>query len=132
MSNGIHTAVTPPYDTPVARPGQQVIEGVDIATGVVGIGSAVGLLIISGPLAPFLAVAGGLSAIWGTSRAISDLVDRGNHGQTIDPFEDDTARMLWLGVAANIASFGAIGVTMRVSAVAARGIQLSNALNFFN
>ncbi|CAF4906245.1 unnamed protein product [Pieris macdunnoughi] len=131
VSNGNHTAVTPPYDTPVARVENKVVEGVDIAAGVIGIGSAVGLMILSGPFAPVLAIAGGASAIWGTTRAVSELVDRGDHGQTIDPFKDETARMLWLGVAANIAGFGAMGVSMRVSAVAARGIQLSNALKVF-
>ncbi|CAH4037514.1 unnamed protein product [Pieris brassicae] len=131
VSNGKHTAVTPPYDTPVAGVDNQVIEGVDTAAGVIGIGSAVGLIVLSGPFAPFFIVAGGASAIWGTSRAVTELVDRGDHGQTIDPFKDETARMLWLGVAANITGFGAMGVSMRVSAVAARLIELSNAQKVF-
>ncbi|XP_047525263.1 uncharacterized protein LOC125063069 [Pieris napi] len=127
-SDGQHTLVSPPYEPPSAQTETKVLHGIDIAAGILGIGSAIGLMVVSGPAAPFLAIVGIASAIWGTSRAIHDLVDRGEHGQSIDPFTDSTARMLWLGIAASIASFGAMGATMRLSSLVARGIQVSNAL----
>ncbi|CAK1541717.1 unnamed protein product [Leptosia nina] len=120
--------VTPPYHTPADETSTKVLADVDIAAGVVGIGSAIALMVVSGPFAPFIAAAGIATAIWGTGRAVKELVDRGEHGQSIDPFTDSTARLLWLGIAASVAGFGAMGATMRLSAVAARGIQISTAL----
>ncbi|XP_050673585.1 uncharacterized protein LOC126971353 isoform X1 [Leptidea sinapis] len=112
--------------TPSDRADSKTARAVDTTTAVVGIGSSVGLLFASGGLAAPLVIAGVASAAWGTGRASYQLVDRASHGEKINPFTDSQSRMLWLGVAANIASFGAMGATMRLSSMAARAKDISS------
>ncbi|XP_045503321.1 uncharacterized protein LOC123700216 [Colias croceus] len=115
-------------DTPSARLGSKAARHVDTVSAVAGISSGVGLLFASGGLATPLVVVGVASALWGTGRASNQLIDKATHGESINPFTDSESRMLWLGVAANIASFGAMGATMRLTSLAARGREISSAL----
>ncbi|XP_038217455.1 uncharacterized protein LOC119836250 [Zerene cesonia] len=115
-------------DTPSARLGSKAARTVDTVSAVAGISSGVGLLFASGGLATPLVVVGVASALWGTGRASNQLIDKATHGESINPFTDSESRMLWLGVAANIASFGAMGATMRLTSLAARGREISSAL----
>ncbi|CAF4871860.1 unnamed protein product [Pieris macdunnoughi] len=118
-------------DTPPARVGPKTARVVDTVSAVAGISSGVGLLFASGGLAAPFVVAGVASAVWGSARASNTLYDRASHGESVNPFTNSESRMLWLGIAANIASFGAMGATMRLTSLAARGRDVSNALRLF-
>ncbi|CAK1550843.1 unnamed protein product [Leptosia nina] len=114
--------------TPSARGDAKVARGIDTVSAVAGISSGVGLLFVSGGLAAPLVVVGAASAIWGSARATHQLADRATHGESINPFTNTESRMLWIGIAANVASFGAMGATMRLTSLAARGREISTAL----
>ncbi|CAH3849904.1 uncharacterized protein LOC123707950 [Pieris brassicae] len=118
-------------DTPPKRVGPKTARVVDTVSAVAGISSGVGLLFASGGLAAPFVVAGVASAVWGSARASNTLYDRASHGESVNPFTNSESRMLWLGIAANIASFGAMGATMRLTSLAARGRDVSNALRIF-
>ncbi|XP_072946344.1 uncharacterized protein [Epargyreus clarus] len=113
-------------DTPSARTGTKVIKGVDIAASVAGITSSVGLLFVTGGLAAPLVATGVATAIYGTGRTAYQLTDKATHGESINPFTNSESRMLWLGIAANIVSFGAMGASMRLTSLAVRGRDISS------
>lgn len=114
-------------DTPSNRTSTKVARGVDIGASVVGIASAVGATVLSGGWAlPFI-IAGVGTAGYGTIRSTVNLVDRGTHGESINPFTNSESRMLWLGIAANLVSFGAMGATMRLGSLVANGKNISEA-----
>lgn len=114
-------------DTPSNRTSTKVVRGVDIGASVVGIGAAVGSMIVTGGVAGLFFVGAGVaSAVYGTARTTSHLVDRGTHGESINPFTNSESRLLWLGIAANIVSFGAMGATMRLGSLVAKGKHISD------
>ncbi|KPJ02216.1 hypothetical protein RR46_08013 [Papilio xuthus] len=117
--------------TPPARSGAQAVRAVDTVAAVAGIGSGIGLLFASGGLAAPLVVTGVATALWGTGRSTVQLADRAMHGETVNPFTNAESRMMWLGVAANLVSFGAMGASMRLASLAARGQTISNAFRIF-
>lgn len=118
-------------DTPSNQTSSKVMKGVDIGASVVGITAAVGSIFLTGGLALPFVVAGAGTAVYGTGRSVYHLYDRGSHGQSLNPFTDSQSRMLWLGVAANIVSFGAMGASMRLGYVVTRGKEASEALQLF-
>ncbi|MGF3025694.1 DUF4781 domain-containing protein [Methylobacterium aquaticum] len=66
------------------------------------------------------AVAVGAGA-WGAYRSGSELLDRGQHGQSLNPVTDAEARGLWLSLGANVASLGAFGSAARLSQLGQAG-----------
>lgn len=66
------------------------------------------------------AVAAGAGA-WGAYRSGSELVDRGQHGQSLNPITDPQARGLWLNLGASVASVGAFGSAARLSQLGQAG-----------
>lgn len=104
------------------------MKAADITTGVVGIVGAVGTLFISGGLSLPFVVAGLGSAIYTVGRSSYHLYDRGSHGQTLSPLDNHENFSLWLGIGANLISFGAMGATVKLSSVAFQGKAVSNSL----
>ncbi|CAH2040046.1 unnamed protein product, partial [Iphiclides podalirius] len=117
--------------TPFARSDHKAVRAIDTVSAVAGIGSGVGLLFASGGLAAPLVITGVASAIWGTARSGAQLADKTLHGESVNPFSDSESRMLWLGIAANLVSFGAMGASMRLTSLAIKGQSISNAFRVF-
>lgn len=111
--------------TPYGSPQSKVIKTADISTGVIGIVGAIGTVFLTGGAALPFVVAGVGSAIYTTTRSVYHLVDRGNHGQSLSPFESHETFSLWLGIGANVISFGAMGATIRLSTLAFQGKNIS-------
>ena len=74
--------------------------------------------ITGGLAAPLIGVG---AAVYGTLRSTAQVIDKGTHGESLNPITDSEARMLWLGIGANLLSFGAMGASMRMAALAAKG-----------
>ncbi|MGQ4274889.1 DUF4781 domain-containing protein [Terrihabitans sp. B22-R8] len=101
---------------------ENFVDGAALVGGIV----AGGVLIIgSGGLAtPVVAAAGAVAVgagAWGVYQGTSDLIDRSEHGQSINPFEDDQARDLWLNVGANAMAVGAFGSAARLAQLGKAG-----------
>jgi Domain of unknown function (DUF4781)/DNA/RNA non-specific endonuclease len=100
----------------------QVVDKVALVGGIV----AGGVLIVgTGGLATPIVIGAGAVAVgagaWGAYRSGSELVDRADHGQSIDPFSDETARGLWLNVGASALSIGAFGSAARLAQLGRAG-----------
>jgi hypothetical protein len=100
----------------------QVVDKVALVGGIV----AGGVLIVgTGGLATPIVIGAGAVAVgagaWGAYRSGSELVDRAGHGQSIDPFSDETARGLWLNVGASALSIGAFGSAARLAQIGRAG-----------
>jgi hypothetical protein len=110
--------------------GEHLSGVVDKAALVGGI-VAGGVLIVGsgGTLAPaVIGVAGAVAAGaggWSVYRGGSELADRAEHGQSIDPFQDETARGLWLNVGAGALSTGAFGSAARLAQLGRAGRALA-------
>ncbi|MDE5453991.1 DUF4781 domain-containing protein [Bradyrhizobium sp. CSA112] len=100
----------------------QVVDKVALVGGIV----AGGVLIVgTGGLATPIVIGAGAVAVgagaWGAYRSGSELADRADHGQSIDPFSDETARGLWLNVGASALSIGAFGSAARLAQLGRAG-----------
>lgn len=111
--------------TPYGSNQSKAIKTADISTGVMGIVGAVGTLFLTGGAALPFVVAGIGSAVYTTGRSVYHLIDRGSHGQSLSPFESHETFSLWLGIGANVISFGAMGATIRLSTLAFQGKNIS-------
>ncbi len=106
--------------------GEHVAGVVDKAALVGGIVAGGVLIVGTGGLATPAVVAGagavaaGAGA-WGAYRSGSELVDRGQHGQSLNPVTDAQARGLWLNLGASVASVGAFGSAARLSQLGQAG-----------
>ncbi|GLS46838.1 DUF4781 domain-containing protein [Methylobacterium brachythecii] len=99
-----------------------VVDKVALVGGIV----AGGVLIVgTGGLAtPVVVGAGAVAAgagAWGAYRSGSALVDRGEHGQSLNPITDSEARGLWLNLGASVASIGAFGSAARLAELGQAG-----------
>jgi Domain of unknown function (DUF4781) len=101
--------------TPFGSNQSKVMKTADISTGVMGIVGAIGTVFFTGGIALPFVVAGVGSALYTTTRSVYHLVDRGSHGQSLNPFENHENFSLWLGIGANVISFGAMGNVNRFS-----------------
>lgn len=115
-------------DTPCSRVDAKTARGLDIVAAVAGLSSSVALMFVTGGLAAPLVGTALVTAGYGTTRAGYQLVEKAGHGENINPFTNSESRTLWLGIAANITSFGAMGATMRLTSLAARGRNISDAM----
>lgn len=111
--------------TPYGSSQAKVIKTADISTGVIGIIGGIGTLFLTGGAALPFVLAGLGSAVYTTTRSVYHLVDRGSHSQSINPFESHETFSLWLGIGANMISFGAMGATIRLSTLAFQGKNIS-------
>ncbi len=89
------------------KSGDTVGKILDYASLVGGVIAGGAVIIGTGGLG--IALVGIGAAAWGTYRTAGELKDRANHGESIDPIHDSTARSLWLGLAANATGVGAFG-----------------------
>ncbi|MGO1073884.1 DUF4781 domain-containing protein [Inquilinus sp. CA228] len=100
---------------------KSVFDGAALVGGIIAGGA---LIIGSGGTAtPVLVGIGVAAGGWGVYQTGSALIDRSQHGQSINPFTDGDARMLWLGLAANgtgIAAFASAGALTRLAGAGAR------------
>lgn len=111
--------------TPYGSNQAKIIKTADISTGIIGIVGAVGTLFLTGGAALPFVVAGVGSTIYTTTRSVYHLVDRSSHNQSINPFVTHETFSLWLGIGANVISFGAMGATIRLSTLAFQGKNIS-------
>jgi Domain of unknown function (DUF4781) len=107
--------------TPFGSNTSKLMKTADIGTGIMGIAGAVGTLFLTGGAALPFVVAGVGSALYSTARSAYHLIDRGTHGQSLNPMENHENFSLWLGMGANVISFGAMGATVRLSTLAFQG-----------
>lgn len=70
---------------------------------------AQGLLISQGGAALLMMGGMALSATYGVGRAGYRLRDRAHHSETINPFKSRDAFWVWLGIGADVVTFGTIG-----------------------
>lgn len=111
--------------TPYGTNQSKFIKHADVGTGVIGIVGAIGTVFLTGGAALPFVLAGVGSAVYTTTRSVYHLVDRGSHGQSVNPFESHETFSLWLGIGANVISFGAMGATIRLSTLAFQGKNIS-------
>lgn len=81
----------------------------DIASGVLGIATGVGLTMATGGAALLMMGGMALSASYGAARSGYTLRDRAKHSQSINPFKSREAFWVWLGLGADVVTFGTIG-----------------------
>jgi hypothetical protein len=105
--------------------GEHVTRVLDTAALVGGViaGGAV-ILGSGGTAAPVVLGAAGL---WGATRSGERLLDRAQHGQSINPFTDGDARSEWLNLGANALGVAAVGATAGALRLARAGSSLSPA-----
>lgn len=106
--------------------GEHVAGAVDKAALVGGIVAGGVLIVGTGGLATpaVLAGAGAVaagSAAWGAYRSGGELVDRGEHGQSLNPITDPQARGLWLNLGASVAGVAAFGSAARLAQLGQAG-----------
>lgn len=111
--------------TPFGSNTSKFMKSADIGTGIIGIAGAVGTLFLSGGIALPFVVAGVGSAVYTTVRSTYHLVDRAVHGQSLSPLDSHETFSLWLGISANVISFGSMGATVRLSTLAFQGKNIS-------
>jgi Domain of unknown function (DUF4781) len=105
--------------------GQPALDGVAMVGGVVLLGAAV-----VGTGGTALLVGGALLGAYGAARGGDVLVDRGTHGQTLNPLDSAEARNAWLNVGAGVVGFAAAGSSLRLASAAGRtGTGLDDAAN---
>src|SRR5262249_28354596 len=97
-------------DTPLEQLGQIF----DTATLVGGV--ALGAAAVIGTGGAALPLAGAAMAGWSTFRGATAVVDRAQHGQSVDPFNAE-ARAQWLRVASGVIGFSALGSSALLQAL---------------
>ncbi|XP_058797829.1 uncharacterized protein LOC131668031 isoform X2 [Phymastichus coffea] len=107
----------------------QIINAIDHASTLVNIGS-VGIAVaatvnpITTPIAVAGCVGGTLSGLWGGSRAVKELVDRSNHGQSIS-ITNKQAMPVWLRVVGNTLGIAASSGSTLLSKAIHTGTSIS-------
>lgn len=117
-----------PENTPktVDTFGEHVTEIIDKAALVGGIIVGAAVIIGTGGVAtPIVAGVGVAAAGWGAYRAGTQLADRAEHGQSINPITDADARMLWLDGVSSIAGAAAFGSAAKLANIASKGATLT-------
>lgn len=105
--------------------GEHLTSALDTAALVGGVIAGGVLIIGSGGLATPIVVGAGAVAVgagaWGAYRSGGELLDRSQHGQTLNPITDGEARSLWLQLGANALSVGAFGSAARLAQLGQAG-----------
>ncbi|XP_030385152.1 uncharacterized protein LOC115632232 isoform X2 [Scaptodrosophila lebanonensis] len=114
------------YVTPAGTPKYKALKVADTASAIGAFGSALltGVAIFAMPIAaPVMAVGAGVglaSAGYATARSAGQLIDRGQHEQSIN-VTDRAARGHWIGVVAGAVGLGAAGATSAMTAATRAG-----------
>jgi LysM repeat protein len=102
-----------------------VLNDVALVGGIIAGGALIiGTDGLATPIVAGLAIGSGA---WGAYTSGSELLDRAQHGQSINPLQDSTARGLWLSLAANTAGMGAFASEAALARVASSEGTLSSA-----
>jgi hypothetical protein len=105
--------------------GEHLAGALDTAALVGGVIAGGVLIVGSGGLATPIVVGAGAVAVgagaWGAYRSGDALVDRAQHGQSLNPVTDGEARSLWLSLGANALSVGAFGSAARLAQLGQAG-----------
>ncbi|CAG2168957.1 unnamed protein product [Oppiella nova] len=102
-----------------------IVKDVDFAAAVGGAALGVAGLFTGGLAIP---VALEVLTAYGLFRSAEEITDRVRHGESMNPITDSRARQIWLGVAADILGIGAMGASMRLASLAAKGENITIAL----
>jgi len=119
----------------------EIVQAVDKLSTVTNITTSLtmltGAIMSFTPLAPFgialmtaSAIVGAPSAVYGTGRSISRLVDRGRHDQSIS-LANAEARSCWISTVASVLSFGTMASTTSLATKAANGIIVTAGVRTF-
>ncbi|XP_049832190.1 uncharacterized protein LOC126272935 isoform X1 [Schistocerca gregaria] len=116
--------------TPAAHPGRKVVKVADQVTSLAALGvagvSALGFLTPFGPLAMVAAtVCSAVTGIYSTVRGATALVDRGIHGQTVNPFTDSQAAISWCSMAGSVVGVASGAAASRAAILARNGQVMS-------
>jgi Domain of unknown function (DUF4781) len=76
-------------------------------------------------------IVGAPAATYGAGRSVGNLIDRGRHDQSINPFASSEARASWLTTAASVLSFSTIGSSAILSSTAKAGKLANSATRVF-
>lgn len=82
----------------------------DIASGTLGILAGIGATVATGGAALVMMGAVAASATYGAGRTGFKIHDRLKHNETINPFKNSEAFWLWLGLGADIVTFGTLSI----------------------
>jgi hypothetical protein len=108
--------------TPSNKTGARVLKYTDYGMIGVGVGATVAAVFTGGLALPII---GGVATLYGLGRSTSEVVDKVTHEETLNPFTNMDAAVLWLGLAASLIGFSGTGSTMRLTAWAASGKEIS-------
>ena len=120
--------------SPRCNVGEKVVKYADYASIGTTIGSlgllSVGLLFP--PAAPICLPAatlfGATSGTYAVGRNGTKLIDRGYHGQSVNPFSDSQARACWMGAVGGALGVGTLGTARYITLLAQRGDVASKVL----
>ncbi|XP_011647532.1 uncharacterized protein LOC105433789 [Pogonomyrmex barbatus] len=117
-------------DSPACSLATKICNGIDIASSIVGLGTAgLSVAALFTPLAPVVAVTGlaaaGVSGLWAAARSTQQLVKRSQHEESIHLL-DKEAFGHYLGIAGTAFGLGAIGGSVIISHAVARGITINS------
>ncbi|MCA9555491.1 MAG: DUF4781 domain-containing protein, partial [Myxococcales bacterium] len=105
--------------------GEHVVQALDTAALVGGVVAGGAVILGSGGTAGPVVL--GAASLWGAGRSGERLLDRANHGESINPFTDADARSEWLNLGANALGVAAVGATAGAVRLARAGSALSPA-----
>ncbi|XP_028048403.2 uncharacterized protein LOC105832085 isoform X1 [Monomorium pharaonis] len=116
-------------DSPACTWKAKICNGIDIASSVIGIGTVgLGVASLLTPLAPVVIVSGiaatGVTSAWTLGRNSQHLVDRSSHKESVHLFNKE-AFPHYLGIAGTTFGLGAVGGSVIISNVAARGMTVN-------
>jgi hypothetical protein len=101
-----------------------VLHGAALAGGIIAGGAVIiGTDGLATPIVAGIAIGCGA---WGAYTSGSELLDRAQHGQSINPLEDSTARGLWLSLAANTTGMAAFASEAALARIASTEGRLSS------
>lgn len=87
----------------------KTLMAMDVASGALGIMAGIGATVVTGGAALLMMGGMALSATYGAGRASYKLHDRAKHSESINPFKSREAFWCWLGLGADVITFGSIG-----------------------
>lgn len=87
----------------------KTLMAMDVASGIGGLLAGVGVTVATGGAALLLMGGMALTASYGVGRATYKLHDRAKHSESINPFKSRESFWCWLGLGADLITFGTIG-----------------------
>ncbi|XP_078037683.1 uncharacterized protein LOC144470442 [Augochlora pura] len=119
------------FKSPAHKIKKTILKITDISSNVIGVGSAIGLGVMSliNPVGPIVAGAGLVGCVasggWNIGRNIARLKDRKDHKESISPINGD-ALSAYIGIAGTALTMGTAGGNILLSQAVAKGVSISN------